>query len=77
MEHCSRSFSTVLGQFKGVQEDLLIVKIRNLGVRALRTCKVARVYAEIEKSYLVETQFWAQNDRNGRVYISTYNNPKL
>ena len=48
----TESFSTVLGQFKGVQEDLLIVKIRNLGVCALRTCKVARVYAEIEKSYL-------------------------
>ena len=48
----TESFSTVLGQFKGVQEDLLIVKIRILGVCALRTCKVARVYAEIEKSYL-------------------------
>ena len=26
---------------------------------------------------VVETQIWAQNDRNSRVYISTYNNPKL
>ena len=26
---------------------------------------------------VVETRFWAQNDRNSRVYISTYNNPKL
>ena len=25
----------------------------------------------------LETCFWAQNDRNGRVYISTYNNSKL
>ena len=26
---------------------------------------------------VVETQIWAQNDRNSRFYISTYNNPKL
>ena len=26
---------------------------------------------------VVEPQIWAQNDRNSRVYISTYNNPKL
>ena len=26
---------------------------------------------------VVETQIWAQNDRNIQVYISTYNNPKL
>ena len=26
---------------------------------------------------VLETCFWAQNDRNGRVYISTYNNFKL
>ena len=26
---------------------------------------------------VVETQIWAQTDRNSRVYISTYNNPKL
>ena len=26
---------------------------------------------------VLETCFWAQNDRNGRVYISTYNNSKL
>ena len=44
--------STVVGQFKGVQKDLLGVKIRNLGVCALRAYKVARVYAKIAKSYL-------------------------
>ena len=26
---------------------------------------------------VVETQIWAQNDRNIQVYISTYNKPKL
>ena len=26
---------------------------------------------------VVETQIWAQNDRNIHVYISTYNKPKL
>ncbi len=26
---------------------------------------------------VVEPHIWAQNDRNGRVYISTYNNTKL
>ena len=49
---CTESFSTVIGQFKCVEEDKLRGKIRNLAVYALRTCKVARVYAKIEKSYL-------------------------
>ena len=48
----TESFSTVLGQFKGVQQDLLGYKIRNLALCTLRTCKVARVYAKIDKSYL-------------------------
>ena len=48
----TESFSTVIGQFKGVEEDLLGYKIRNRGICALRTCKVACVNAKIEKSYL-------------------------
>ena len=54
----TESFSTVLGQFKGVQQDLLGCKIRNrpgtLSVTHVQTLKlkVARVYAKIDKSYL-------------------------
>ena len=38
-----------------------------------------RVYAIYVSRLLkvVETQFFYKNDRNSRVYIGTYNNPKL
>ena len=48
----TESFSTVTGQFKSLEKYLLGYKIRNLALCALRTCKVARVYAKIDKSYL-------------------------
>ena len=35
----------------------------------------AKILSQLLK--VVETPFWAQNDRNTRVYISTYNNSKL
>ena len=81
-------FSTVLGQFKGVQKYVLEVKIRNLGVCALRACTTCvqsrlrlREHREIVSRLLkvVETQICAQNDCNIiQVYIfSIYNKPTL
>ena len=74
---------TVLSQFKGVQEDLptysqnsYLGRLRATHVQSrARLCENREIVSRLVK--VVETQFWAQNDRNGRVYISTYNKPKL
>ena len=76
------SFSTVFGQLKGVEESLptaIILtgceKFENRRFRRVRNRENRNTVSRLLK--VVETQIWAQNDRNGRVYISTYNNPKL
>ena len=50
-------------------------KFENRRFRYARNREKRKIISQLLK--VVETQIWAQNDRNGRVYISTYNNPKL
>ena len=79
---CTLSFSTVFGKLKSVEESLptaIILtrceKFENRRFRRARNRENLNTVSRLLK--VVETQIWAQNDRNGRVYISTYNNPKL
>ena len=76
------SFSTVFGQLKGVESSLptaIILKCcekcENRRFRRARNRENQQTVSRLLK--VVETRIWAQNDRNSRVYISTYNNPKL
>ena len=79
---CSLSFSTVFGQLKGVEESLptaiiltVCEKFENRRFRRARNRENRNTVSRLLK--VVETQIWAQNDRNIQVYISTYNKPKL
>ena len=76
------SFSTVFGQLKCVESSLpgAIIflwceKFENRRFRHARNRENRTIVSRLLK--VVKTQIWAQNDRNSRVYISTYNNPKL
>ena len=76
------SFSTVFGQLKGVESSLpgaIILqrceKFENRRFSRAQNRENRESVSRLRK--VVETQIWAQTDRNGRVYISTYNKPKL
>ena len=64
-----------------------IRKTRWQNSKSCRTCRKSTILSDAKSRKksknvsqllkVVETWFWAQNDRNSRVYISTYNKPKL
>ena len=76
------SFSTVLTYFEGAEPEKIADVICKRSIYRENRVFVARDFAWKYKIVsrllkVVETQFFLQNDRNSRLYISTYNNPKL
>ena len=78
----SLNFSTVFGQLKRVESSLPTAiiqsgceKFENRRFRRAQNRENQQTVSRLLK--VVETRIWAQNDRNSRDYISTYNNPKL
>ena len=76
------SFSTVLTYFEGAKPEKIGDIICKRSIYRENRVLSSRDFRERQKIVsrllkVVETQLFFKNDRNSRVYISTYNNPKL